>query len=72
MIRADARPLLATTRRRALCSSAMVTSLRPPLSQEIEAGIAGSRFVVVPDCGHVSTMTQPKAVNLALVEWITG
>ena len=43
-----------------------------PWSQEIATGVAGSRFVVVPDCGHVSTMTQPEAVKRALVERITG
>jgi pimeloyl-ACP methyl ester carboxylesterase len=42
----------------------------PPFSEEIAAGIPGSRLVVVPDCGHLSTLEQPEAVNDALVEWL--
>jgi pimeloyl-ACP methyl ester carboxylesterase len=42
----------------------------PALEQEIAAGIAGSRLVVVPDCGHLSTMERPEAVNRALTEWM--
>jgi pimeloyl-ACP methyl ester carboxylesterase len=44
----------------------------PALSREIAEGIAGSRLVIVPDCGHLSTMEQPEAVNRALVEWMNG
>jgi pimeloyl-ACP methyl ester carboxylesterase len=43
----------------------------PPLSEEIAAGIAGARLVRVPDCGHLSTLERPQAVNRALVEWLT-
>jgi pimeloyl-ACP methyl ester carboxylesterase len=47
-------------------------ALTPPaLSREIADGISGSRLVIVPDCGHLSTMEQPEAVNKALVEWMT-
>ncbi len=42
----------------------------PELSREIAAGIAGARLVVVPECGHLSTMEKPDAVNRALVEWM--
>ena len=41
-------------------------------SQEIAAGIAGARLVVVPDCGHLSTLERPDAVNAALGEWMGG
>jgi pimeloyl-ACP methyl ester carboxylesterase len=44
----------------------------PPLSQEIAAGIAGSRLVIVPDAGHLSTLERPQAVTKALVEWMEG
>jgi len=27
-------------------------------------------LIVVPECGHASTMEQPEAVNRALVEWL--
>jgi pimeloyl-ACP methyl ester carboxylesterase len=59
--------------RRALsrCSRPDVPELTPPaLAQEIAAGIAGARLVVVPDSGHVTTLEQPAAVNQALVEWM--
>jgi pimeloyl-ACP methyl ester carboxylesterase len=36
------------------------------------AAIPGARLVVVPECGHCSTLEQPEAVNRALIEWITG
>jgi pimeloyl-ACP methyl ester carboxylesterase len=26
----------------------------------------------VPDCGHLSTMERPEAVNNALTEWVAG
>jgi pimeloyl-ACP methyl ester carboxylesterase len=40
------------------------------LSQEMAAAISGSRLVVVPECGHLSTMERPEAVTKALVEWM--
>ena len=45
--------------------------LTPPvLSQEIAGAISGARLVVVPACGHLSTLERPEAVNKALVEWM--
>jgi pimeloyl-ACP methyl ester carboxylesterase len=44
----------------------------PALAQEIAAGVAGSRLVVIADCGHLTTMERPDAVNRALVEWLMG
>jgi pimeloyl-ACP methyl ester carboxylesterase len=44
----------------------------PPFSEEIAAGIPGARLVVVPDCGHLSTLERPDAVNAALVELLAG
>ena len=40
-------------------------------AEEMVAAIPGARLVVVPECGHASTIEQPDAVNRALVEWIT-
>jgi pimeloyl-ACP methyl ester carboxylesterase len=42
----------------------------PALSEEIAAAIPGSRLVVVPDCGHMSTLERPQAVADALVDWM--
>jgi pimeloyl-ACP methyl ester carboxylesterase len=43
----------------------------PDRAEEMVAAIPGARLVVVPECGHASTIEQPDAVNRALVEWIT-
>jgi pimeloyl-ACP methyl ester carboxylesterase len=73
MTRADARPLLAAIKCPTLVLVGDGDELTPPaLSREIAEGIAGSRLVIVPDCGHLSTMEQPEAVNRALVEWMNG
>jgi pimeloyl-ACP methyl ester carboxylesterase len=42
----------------------------PELAREMAAAIPASRLVVVPDCGHLSTLERPHAVNTALVEWM--
>jgi pimeloyl-ACP methyl ester carboxylesterase len=71
--RPDARPLLASIKCPTLVLVGDGDELTPPnLSQEIAAGVAGSRLVVIADCGHLSTMEQPDAVNSALVEWMEG
>jgi len=33
-------------------------------------GIRGASLVVVDDCGHMSTMERPEAVNAALRTWL--
>jgi pimeloyl-ACP methyl ester carboxylesterase len=71
MTRPDARPLLASIRCPALVLVGDGDELTPPvLSEEITAGITGSWLVVVPDCGHLSTMEEPEAVTKALVDWM--
>ena len=42
----------------------------PELNKEIAVGIAGAKFTVVPDSGHLTTLEQPEAVNAALAEWL--
>lgn len=32
----------------------------------------GARLVLVPDCGHMSTLEQPAAVTAALAEWLAA
>jgi pimeloyl-ACP methyl ester carboxylesterase len=69
--RADARPLLPSIKCPTLVLVGDGDELTPPsLAQELAAGIPGSRLVVVPDCGHLSTMERPEAVNAALVQWL--
>jgi pimeloyl-ACP methyl ester carboxylesterase len=41
-------------------------------SQELAKGIAGARLVVTPQCGHLSTLEQPEAVNRELEAWMSG
>jgi pimeloyl-ACP methyl ester carboxylesterase len=73
MTRPDARPLLPLIKCPTLVLVGDGDELTPPvLSEEIAAGITGSRLVVVPDCGHLSTMERPEAVTKALTDWMTG
>jgi pimeloyl-ACP methyl ester carboxylesterase len=39
----------------------------PEHAKEIAGGVPGARLVVLPDCGHLSTLEQPAAVTQALV-----
>jgi pimeloyl-ACP methyl ester carboxylesterase len=69
--RPDSRPGLAAIR----CPTLMLVGEQdratpPELAREIAAGIAGSRLVIVPECGHLSTIERPQAVTNALVEWM--
>jgi pimeloyl-ACP methyl ester carboxylesterase len=70
MNRPDARPGLAAIDVPALVLVGDADRLAPPeRSEELAAGIAGARLVVVPDCGHLSALERPEAVTRALVEW---
>jgi pimeloyl-ACP methyl ester carboxylesterase len=42
----------------------------PPQHREMHSLIAGSRLTIVPDCGHMSLMERPQAVNAALADWL--
>jgi pimeloyl-ACP methyl ester carboxylesterase len=48
------------------------TSTPPDLAKEMAAGIGGAKLVVVPDCGHLSTLEKPEAVNAALSAWLSA
>lgn len=71
MSRPDSRPLLPEIGCPTLVLVGEADELTPPdLSREIHAEILGSRLVVVPGCGHLSTIEKPDAVNRALLEWL--
>jgi pimeloyl-ACP methyl ester carboxylesterase len=71
--RIDSRRSLAAIRVPTLVLVGDSDRLTPPdQSAEIAAAIAGARLVVVPECGHGSTLEQPEAVNRALIDWITA
>lgn len=73
MSRPDSRPLLATIRCPTLVLVGDGDELTPPeLANEIAGGITAARLVVVPDCGHLSTLEKPEAVNAAMAEWLGG
>jgi pimeloyl-ACP methyl ester carboxylesterase len=42
----------------------------PDRATEIAGYIPQARLVVIPDCGHLSTLEQPGAVRQALVDWL--
>jgi pimeloyl-ACP methyl ester carboxylesterase len=73
MSRPDSRPLLSQIG----CPTLVLVgdgdlATPPELAQEIAGGITGSTLVVVPDCGHLSTLEKPDAVNAALIEWLSA
>lgn len=69
--RADSRPRLASIRCPTLVLVGEQDRLIPPdRSKEIADGIAGARYVTIPECGHLSTLEQPQRVTKALIEWL--
>jgi len=73
LARPDRRPTLPTISIPTLILVGDSDLLTPPhLSEEMASAIPNARLVVVPECGHGSTLEQPKAVNHALIDWITG
>lgn len=69
--RPDSRPGLAAITCPTLVLVGDDDQLTPPaLAREMAAGISGARLVVVPECGHLSTLERPQAVTSALVEWM--
>jgi pimeloyl-ACP methyl ester carboxylesterase len=69
--RIDSRPTLARIACPTLVLCGREDAILPlEMSEEMHAGIAGSRLVVVETCGHLSAMEQPEAVNDALREWL--
>jgi pimeloyl-ACP methyl ester carboxylesterase len=38
--------------------------------EEMHAAIAGSRLVVIEQCGHMATMEQPDVVSQAFADWL--
>jgi pimeloyl-ACP methyl ester carboxylesterase len=71
--RPDNRPFLAQIR----CPTVIVVGAEDAVTpvkvaEEIHAAIAGSRLEVVPDCGHLSTLERPEAVNAALARWLVS
>jgi pimeloyl-ACP methyl ester carboxylesterase len=73
MSRVDSRPGLPSIRCPTLILVGADDTLTPPdRAAEMAAGIPGAREVVVPSCGHLSTLEQPQAVTDALTAFLSG
>jgi pimeloyl-ACP methyl ester carboxylesterase len=71
LARRDATDLLAHIDRPTLVLCGREDGWSPPSRHEfMHRRIAGSRLVIVEDCGHMSTMERPDAVTAALADWL--
>lgn len=71
--RADSRPDLPAIRIPTLVLVGDRDPLTPPIrAREIASALPGAHLVIIPDCGHASTLEQPQAVNAALEEWLAA
>jgi pimeloyl-ACP methyl ester carboxylesterase len=71
--RPDSRPHLAAI----ACPTLVVVGdddqLTPPdLAREMASAIPLARLAVIAECGHLSTIERPQAVNKALAEWLSS
>jgi pimeloyl-ACP methyl ester carboxylesterase len=73
MTRPDSRPLLSEISCPTLVLVGDGDEATPPeLAKEIAGGISDAKLSIIPDCGHLSTLEKPEAVNAALSEWLSG
>jgi pimeloyl-ACP methyl ester carboxylesterase len=73
MSRADSRPLLPGIACPTLVLCGRQDALTPlERHEEIAAAVPGARLEVVEDCGHLSTLERPAAVNAALGCWLAA
>jgi pimeloyl-ACP methyl ester carboxylesterase len=69
--RPDSRPMLTDIRCPTLVLVGDADQLTPPeRAQEIAAGVRGAELVIVPECGHLSTLERPELVTRALRSWL--
>jgi pimeloyl-ACP methyl ester carboxylesterase len=71
MGRVDSRPSLASIACPTLVACGREDKLTPlARSEEMASAVPGARLVVIEQSGHLSTLEQPQAVNVALREWL--
>lgn len=69
--RADSRPFLGAIKVPVLVLVGEQDVQTPPdIAREIAEATPGARLVVVPACGHLSTLERPEAVNAAFAAWL--
>jgi pimeloyl-ACP methyl ester carboxylesterase len=73
MSRPDSRPGLAAIKCPTLVLVGDGDEPTPPeLAREMADAIPGAKLVVVPECGHLSTIERPQAVTNALLAWMAS
>lgn len=71
--RIDSRPFLPQIRCPTLVLCGHDDSITPvPLHEELATTIPGARLVVIEECGHLSTLEQPRRVSRELRYWLSG
>jgi pimeloyl-ACP methyl ester carboxylesterase len=71
MSRPDSRPMLPSIKCPTLVLVGDSDAATPPdLSKEMADAIPGAKLVIVKECGHLSTIEQPAAVNAAMAGWL--
>ena len=69
--RPDSRPTLRDIRCPTLVVVGDADQLTPPdRAQEIAAAIPGAELLIIPECGHLSTLERPEPVTRALRRWL--
>ncbi|HVH31238.1 MAG TPA: alpha/beta hydrolase [bacterium] len=69
--RPDSTPLLSTIRLPTLIVVGEEDKATPPESaRRMQAAIAGSQFVLIPEAGHVSNLEQPEPFNAAITAFL--
>ncbi len=69
--RIDSRPTLPLVTVPSLVICGADDRLTPPaLAEEMAAALPDAELDIVPDCGHLSTLERPDAVNRALIDWL--
>ena len=73
MGRQDSRDLLKEIRCLTLVAVGDSDKITPPeLAREMASGIAGSKLVLFPECGHFSSLERLAAVTAAPRDWLTA
>jgi pimeloyl-ACP methyl ester carboxylesterase len=71
MTRVDSRPSLAAIKCPTLVLVGDSDEATPPdLAREMATAISGAKLIIVPECGHLSTLDRPETVSNALVDWM--